>query len=80
MALSLEIPEVVRIMRQAFPHDPKEEGSDVNAGFDEAASYRPRGIDDYGRLETEIFKPMEESYEFLREIGTGISHHFGAFG
>ena len=23
---------------------------------------------------------MEEAYEFVREIGTGISHHWGAFG
>lgn len=77
MALSLEIPEVVSIMRQAFPHEQKQ---GAESGFDEHASYRPRGIDDYGRLETEIFKPMEEAYEFVREVGTGISHHFGAFG
>jgi phosphoenolpyruvate carboxylase len=77
MALSLEIPEVLSILRKAFPHDEK----DVTAkSFDEQASYRPRGIDDYARLETEILTPMEISYEFIREIGTGISHHFGAFG
>lgn len=76
MALGLDIPEVVAIMRKAFPH-----GLKAAAGsFDEQASYRPRGIDDYGRLETEILNPMEQSYEFVREIGTGISHHFGAFG
>jgi phosphoenolpyruvate carboxylase len=77
MALSLEVPEVVAIMRKAFPHERK--AGDEKA-FDEQASYRPRGIDDYGRLETEIFKPMEDAYEFVREVGTGISHHFGAFG
>jgi phosphoenolpyruvate carboxylase len=79
MALSLEIPEVVSVMRKAFPHEQKGSG-DAGTAIDEPASYRPRGIDDYGRLETEIFKPMEEAYEFVREIGTGISHHFGAFG
>lgn len=78
MALSLEIPEVVSIMRKAFPHEQR--AADASASFDEPASYRPRGIDDYGRLENEIFQPMEEAYEFVREIGTGISHHFGAFG
>ena len=76
MALSLEIPDVVAIMRKAFPHGAKAAAT----GFDEQASYRPRGIDDYARLETEILAPMESSYEFVREIGTGISHHFGAFG
>jgi phosphoenolpyruvate carboxylase len=80
MALNLEIPEVVSIMRKAFPHGSKASVSAAKARFDETASYRPRGIDDYGRLETEIIEPMERSYEFVREIGTGISHHFGAFG
>lgn len=80
MALSLEVPEVVAIMRKAFPHEHKLSGTDATVAFDEPASYRPRGIDDYGRLETEIFKPMEEAYEFVRDVGTGISHHFGAFG
>lgn len=76
MALGLDIPEVVGIMRKAFPHVAKSTAD----GIDEQASYRPRGIDDYGRLENEILEPMETSYEFVREIGTGISHHFGAFG
>ena len=80
MALNLEIPDVVGIMRKAFPHGAKTSADAKGAGFDEPASYRPRGIDDYGRLETEILEPMERSYEFVREIGTGISHHFGAFG
>ena len=80
MALGLEIPEVISIMRQAFPHGQKALAGGGEEAFDEQASYRPRGIDDYGRLETEIFAPMEEAFEFVREIGTGISHHFGAFG
>ena len=66
-------------MREAFPHRVSSLGSTMPR-FDEQASYRPRGIDDYGRLETEILEPMEQSYEFVREIGTGIAHHFGAFG
>jgi len=80
MALSLEIPEVVGIMRKAFPHGSKAKAASGASGIEEQASYRPRGIDDYARLETEILTPMEASYEFVREIGTGISHHFGAFG
>ena len=77
-ALSLEVPDVVAFMRQAFPHFAN---ASANSGdFSEQATYRPRGIDDYGRIETEILSPMEEAYEAVREIGTGISHHFGAFG
>jgi phosphoenolpyruvate carboxylase len=53
---------------------------DDGTHYAEKATYRPQGIDDYGRVETEILAPMEEAYEFIREIGTGISHHFGAFG
>ena len=55
-------------------------GAATRARIAEAATYRPQGIDDYGRIETEILEPMEEAYEFVREIGTGISHHLGAFG
>jgi phosphoenolpyruvate carboxylase len=77
-ALALEIPEVVGFMRQAFPHRPRA-AADASA-FQEPASYRPQSIDDYGRLETEILAPMEEAYEVVREIGTGTSHHWGAFG
>jgi phosphoenolpyruvate carboxylase len=77
-ALSLEVPEVIRVMRQAFPRrsdDPRDDGQ-----FAEQATYLPKGIDDYGRIETEILEPMEQAYELVREIGTGISHHWGAFG
>ncbi len=77
-ALSLEIPEVVQVMREAFPRrvdDPRDDGL-----FVEKATYLPKGIDDYGRIETEILEPMETAYELVREIGTGISHHWGAFG
>ena len=77
-ALALEIPEVVGFMRQAFPHHAT--GLADAAAFVEEASYRPHSIDDYGRLETEILEPMEEAYELVREIGTGITHHWGAFG
>jgi len=78
LALALDVPDVVSFMREAFPH--KVVSSQNAVSFDEAASYRPHGIDDYGRLETEILVPMEKAYELIREIGTGITHHFGAFG
>lgn len=77
-ALALDIPEVLAFMRQAFPH--RTAAVVDGEGYIERATYRPHGIDDYARLETEILTPMEEAYEFVREIGTGISHHFGAFG
>ncbi len=77
-ALALEVPEAVNVMRQAFPK--RVTTVSDSAAFDEKATYMPHGIDDYGRLETEILEPMEQAYEFIREIGTGISHHFGAFG
>ena len=77
-ALSLDVPELIPFMRAAFPR-----GSDADRDDDrylEKASYRPQSMEDYGRLEGEIFQPLEEAYEMIREIGTGISHHFGAFG
>ncbi len=78
LAMALDIPEVLAFMRQAFPH--QSAAVIDGAGYLERATYRPHGIDDYARLETEILAPMEDAYEFIREIGTGISHHFGAFG
>jgi len=78
LALMLDVPAVVAEMRQAFPRR-MESGGD-GTQYNEKATYRPHGIDDYGRVETEILAPMEEAYEVIREIGTGISHHFGAFG
>jgi phosphoenolpyruvate carboxylase len=77
-ALALEIPDVVAVMRQAFPR--RTTAAYDAAAFTEQATYLPKGIDDYGRIETEILEPLEQAYEFVREIGTGISHHWGAFG
>jgi phosphoenolpyruvate carboxylase len=77
-ALTLDIPEVINVMRQAFPRRSGHDHDD--AAFLEKATYLPKGIDDYGRIETEILEPMEKAYELVREIGTGISHHWGAFG
>lgn len=77
-ALGLEIPEVLQVMRQAFPRRVDDPHDDEQ--FAEQATYLPKGIDDYGRIETEILEPMEQAYELVREIGTGISHHWGAFG
>jgi phosphoenolpyruvate carboxylase len=77
-ALSLEIPEVIKVMRQAFPR--RTDANLDDAAFNESATYLPKGIDDYARIETEILEPMEKAYELVREIGTGISHHWGAFG
>ena len=77
-ALALEIPEVMTVMRQAFPR--RTTAAHDAAEFNEKATYLPKGIDDYARIDAEILEPMEEAYEFIREIGTGISHHWGAFG
>ena len=76
----LDIPAVVTEMRQAFPRRRAGASGGDGTQYNEKATYRPQGIDDYGRVETEILAPMEEAYELIREIGTGISHHFGAFG
>ena len=77
-AFGLEIPEVLKVVRQAFPRRVDDKRDDD--AFAEQATYLPKGIDDYGRIETEILEPMEQAYELVREIGTGISHHWGAFG
>ncbi|MGQ0671850.1 MAG: phosphoenolpyruvate carboxylase [Hyphomicrobium sp.] len=77
-ALALEIPDVVSVMRQAFPR--RTTAAHDAAAFNEKATYLPKGIDDYARIDAEILEPMEEAYGLIREIGTGITHHWGAFG
>jgi phosphoenolpyruvate carboxylase len=77
-ALALSVPQVTAEMRHAFPH--RARSAEDGKPYEEKASYRPHGIDDYGRVETELLDPMDEAFEIVREIGTGISHHWGAFG
>ncbi len=77
-ALSLDVPQLTPFMRAAFPRTSAADQDDER--YMEKASYRPQSMEDYGRLEDEIFQPIEDAYELVREIGTGISHHFGAFG
>lgn len=77
-ALSLDIPQLTPFMRSAFPRTSNADLDDDR--YLEKASYRPQSMEDYGRLEDEIIQPLEDAYELIREIGTGISHHFGAFG
>lgn len=77
-ALSLDVQQLTPFMRSAFPRTSEADQDDDR--YLEKASYRPQSMEDYGRLEDEIFQPLEDAYEMVREIGTGISHHFGAFG
>ena len=76
--LTLDVPELLSVMRAAFPSHV--EADPAREAYDEPASYKPQSVEDYARLETEIFTPLDDAYELIREIGTGISHHFGAFG
>ncbi|HRN85668.1 MAG TPA: phosphoenolpyruvate carboxylase, partial [Hyphomicrobium sp.] len=64
-ALALEIPDVLKVVRQAFPRRVDDHRDDD--AFSEQATYLPKGIDDYGRIETEILEPMEQAYELVRE-------------
>ena len=49
-------PRSSRVMRQAFPRAHRRPHT-TRAAFDEQATYLPQGIDDYGRIETEILEP-----------------------
>ncbi|WP_350335895.1 phosphoenolpyruvate carboxylase [Coralliovum pocilloporae] len=75
--LSLDVDEAVQILCETFPHG--RDGEEV-VGYQEDASYEPRGVENYSRIHTELINPLERSFEMIREIGTGITHHFGAFG
>lgn len=72
--LCLEIPAALKEMIHIFPS-----GTAVsNLDFHEPRGPREESI--YGREHREIFIPMQQMFELLREISIGIIHDIGAFG
>lgn len=72
--LCLEIPAVLQEMVHIFPSGTAASNLDF---------YEPRGPREesiYGREHREIFIPMQQMFELLREISVGITHDIGAFG
>ena len=73
--LRLEVPAALAILGEIFPATP-----DAAAGLDYAEPSAATGPAAYAELHREIFEPMARLFAMVRELGTAISHEFGAFG
>ncbi len=73
--LRLDVPAALGILAQVFPALP-----DPAAGRDYAEPPAPRAVATYQREHEKIFAPIARLFDLVREIGTAITHHVGAFG
>ncbi len=73
--LRLDVPAALVILTEVFPSAP-----DPAADQDFSEARGGRAAVSYRREHEGIFGPLGEVFSLLREIGTAVTHHVGAFG
>jgi phosphoenolpyruvate carboxylase len=73
--LRLDVPAALVILGEVFPADP-----DPSVDRDYAEPRGPRAEASYQREHQNLFGPIERLFSLVREIGTAVTHHVGAFG
>jgi phosphoenolpyruvate carboxylase len=73
--LRLDIEASLQLLAEIFPAAP-----DPAADCDYGEPAAPRATAAYAREHREIFAPMRQLFEMVREIATAITHEVGAFG
>jgi phosphoenolpyruvate carboxylase len=73
--LRLDVPAALAILAEVFPAT-----QDTDAARDYAEPAGPRAAANYSREHQRIFAPIARLFGLVREIGTAVSHHNGAFG
>jgi phosphoenolpyruvate carboxylase len=73
--LRLDVPAALVILGEVFPYHP-----DTSVDRDYAEPAGPRAASSYQREHDNIFGPIERLFSLVREIGTAVTHHVGAFG
>jgi phosphoenolpyruvate carboxylase len=73
--LQLDVPAALGFLAEVFPASP-----DPDAERDYAEPGGPRAAVSYEREHERIFKPIARLFGLVREIGTAVTHHVGAFG
>jgi phosphoenolpyruvate carboxylase len=73
--LRLDVPGALVILGEVFPYEP-----DASVDRDYAEPRGPRAASSYKREHETIFQPIERLFSLVREIGTAVTHHVGAFG
>lgn len=77
LVVGLDVDRAVEILRDVFPSSVNDPG---DAKFIEEASYNPDVAAGYHDLHERLMDPMQDSYDLVREITIGVSHHFRAHG
>jgi phosphoenolpyruvate carboxylase len=73
--LRLDVPAALVILGEVFPYEP-----DPSVDRDYAEPRGPRAASSYRREHETIFGPIERLFALVREIGTAVTHHVGAYG
>ncbi|HTZ69416.1 MAG TPA: phosphoenolpyruvate carboxylase [Acetobacteraceae bacterium] len=73
--LRLDVPAALAILAEVFPASP-----DPAADRDYAEPGGPRAVASYEREHRRIFAPLARLFGLVREIGTAVTHHVGAYG
>jgi phosphoenolpyruvate carboxylase len=73
--LRLDIAAALTLLERIFPAE-----SDPYAEHDFAEPRAPRAGGAYRREHTEIFTPIRQLFDMVREVGVAINHEVGAFG
>ncbi|WP_321819750.1 MULTISPECIES: phosphoenolpyruvate carboxylase [unclassified Burkholderia] len=73
--VGLDMPSVLPVLARIFP-----ERTDDTAEYEYAEPAAPRAPGSYAREHREIFVPMRQWFESIREISVAVSHEVGTFG
>ncbi|QVN23818.1 phosphoenolpyruvate carboxylase [Burkholderia pyrrocinia] len=73
--IGLDMPSVLPVLARIFP-----ERTDDTAEYEYAEPAAPRAPGSYAREHREIFAPMRQWFESIREISVAVTHEVGTFG
>ncbi|WP_321782057.1 phosphoenolpyruvate carboxylase [Burkholderia pyrrocinia] len=73
--VGLDMPSVLPVLARIFP-----ERTDDTAEYEYAEPAAPRAPGSYAKEHREIFAPMRQWFESIREISVAVTHEVGTFG
>lgn len=77
LLIAMRVTEAAEILREVFPAAETEARDE---GLTEPSTYESTKGRGYPKIHQDYIRPMEEIYRVLKDIGVGLSHHFGAYG
>ncbi len=77
LIISFHIKDAVALLREVYPVSmPQPLDYDM---AEEAGDLAQQGVS-YATIQSNLIDPMEQTYELVLQLGTGIAHNFGAHG